>query len=530
MTALVRHVLVKVSRRWRAAGVQARSALAATTLLAVVIAGAGVVLLATLQHDLVQGIDASNTAIAQGISAQVSADVFAATPGPEGQEDLESAIAEGAPRRAVVQVLDSTGSVVASSAEVAEEPPLITDLPSPGARDTSRIHVRFDDDAYRAIAVSGSVGGRAFTVVVAQSLGSVEDSLHIAEITLAVGLPFLLLVVALATSVFVGRSLRPVGAIRRAVERITERQLAERVPVPEGRDEVSRLARTMNAMLTRLETSAGAQRQFVADASHELRSPIATLQAAADIAASVPGSITTAELAELVGGESRRLERLVSDLLLLARHDDDGVRVRAEEVDLDDLVDAEARRLRATTALHVEVDLVAARVVGDPHSLSRVLRNLSDNAVTHAESWVQIRLRKVGDSAVLEVANDGPVIKATDADRVFGRFVRLEESRARDRGGSGLGLAIVQELVGAHRGTVGVVPQEQGARFRVVLPLLVLDGADGELDDENEFDSKDKFDEPGEVGEPAAVGQDVQGRSAGVPVRPGGSTRSRPDR
>jgi len=530
MTALVRDVVARASRRWREAGVQARSALAATALLAVVIAGAGAVLLMTLQHDLVQGIDSSNTAIAQGISAQVSADVFDASPGPEGQEDLESAIAEGAPRRAVVQVLDSTGSVVASSAEVAGEPPITTDLPSSGASDTSRIHVRFDDDAYRAIAVSSSVGGQAFTVVVAQSLGSVEDSLHIAEITLAVGLPLLLLVVALATSVFVGRSLRPVGAIRRTVERITERQLAERVPVPEGRDEVSRLARTMNAMLTRLEASAGAQRQFVADASHELRSPIATLQAAADIAASVPGSTTTAELAALVGGESRRLERLVSDLLLLARHDDDGVHLRAEEVDLDDLVDAEARRLRATSAVHVEVDLVAARVVGDPHALSRVLRNLSDNALTHAESRVQIRLQKAGDSAVLEVANDGPAIEPADADRVFGRFVRLEESRARDRGGSGLGLAIVRELVGAHRGTVAIVPQEQGARFRVVLPLLVLDDAGDALDGDDAFDGESGFDEPGAADGAAVVGHGAPRRPAGVPVRPDGSTRPRPDR
>jgi len=458
MTALVRDVLARTARRWREAGVQVRSALAATALLAVVITGAGGVLLMTLQHDLVQGIDASNTAIAQGIGAQVSADVFRATPGPEGQEDLESAIAEGAPRRAVVQVLDSTGTVVASSAEVAGEPAITTHLASSGAADTSRIHVRFDDDAYRAIAVGGAVGGQAFTVVVAQSLGSVEDSLHVAEITLAVGLPVLLLVVALATSLFVGRSLRPVGAIRRAVERITERELAERVPVPDGRDEVSQLARTMNAMLTRLEASAGAQRQFVADASHELRSPIATLQAAADIAASVPGSTTTAELAALVGGESRRLERLVSDLLLLARHDDDGGHLRAEEVDLDDLVDAEARRLRATSSVRVDVDLVAARVLGDRHALSRVLRNLSDNAVTHAESWVQVRLQQVDGSAVLEVANDGPAIGPADVDRVFGHFARLRESRARDSGGGGLGLAIERELVSANRGTVAVVP------------------------------------------------------------------------
>jgi len=497
VTRLARVRLARPGTRWRRAGVQVRSAVAATLLQAVVIAGAGVVLLVMLQHDLVQGIDSSGTAVASGISAQVGPGALGADPDPEAQEDLGTAIADGAPRRAVVQVLDAGGRVVASSAEVAGEPALTTDLPAAGTSETSRLHVTFDDDAYRALAVGGSVQGARYTVVVAQSLGSVEDSLHTAEIALAVGVPLLLVVVAGATFVFVGRSLRPVGAIRRSVEQIGERQLDERVPVPEGDDEVSRLARTMNSMLTRLEASSGAQRQFVADASHELRSPIATLQAGADIAVAVPGATTTAELAHLVAGEAQRLERLVADLLLLARADDDGVRAHAEEVDLDDLVDAEARRLRATTRLELGFEFVAARVLGNRHALSQVLRNLTDNAVRHARTSVHVRLAVEGPCAVLEVTDDGPGISAADARRVFGRFVRLEASRARDSGGSGLGLAIVAELVAAHRGTVAVVPRDAGARLRVLLPLLrpddaADDTADGAADDEGQEGSANR--------------------------------------
>jgi len=495
----VQAVVGRLLRWWRSAGVQVRSALAATVLQALVIAGAGLILLFTLQHVLLQGIDSSNNAIAQGIRAQISAEVLSSAPDPEAQEDLETAIADGAPRRAVVQVLNAEGAVVASSVEVLGEPALTQDVPRTGGTATSRIHVRFDDDAYRVLAVSGAAGGAGFTVVVAQSLGSVEDTLHVAEVVLAIGVPVLLVVVALATFVFVGRSLRPVGAIRLAVERISERQRGERVPVPEGSDEVSRLARTMNAMLARLETSSSAQRQFVADASHELRSPIATLQAAADIAVSVPGVTSAGELAHLVQGESRRLERLVSDLLLLARADDHGSPARAEEVDLDDLVDAEARRLRSSSLLDVRVDLVAARVRGDLHALSRVLRNLTDNSVRHARTWVSISLRVQGDSVVLEVANDGPEIAPEDAERVFGRFVRLEESRARDSGGSGLGLAIVRELVIAHGGTVAVVPQRGGACLRVVLPLLMIDDVD-DLHDAGDVGDLDGSPGPGVVG------------------------------
>ncbi|MGI4896613.1 MAG: HAMP domain-containing sensor histidine kinase, partial [Janthinobacterium lividum] len=336
-------------------------------------------------------------------------------------------------------------------------------------------------DPSRVLTTGGEVDGQRFTVIVGQSLEPVENSFETTLVILAVGVPLVLLVVAAATFLFVGHALTPVGAIRRAVENITGSDLTERVPVPPGRDEVARLAGTMNAMLERLDTAARVQRQFVADASHELRSPIATLQAGADIARLMSDSTGTEELVELVSGEARRLERLVADLLLLARSDDRGPRApeAAEELDLDDLVEAEVSRLRASTRLRVVVRLSPTRVVGNAHDLSRLLRNLTDNAVSHAQQKVEIELRREGGDAVLEVANDGDPIPVEDRERVFDRFVRLDESRTRDAGGSGLGLAIVREISTAHHGRVQVVDTGcHEARFRLVLPITLLPDAE----------------------------------------------------
>ena len=259
-------------------------------------------------------------------------------------------------------------------------------------------------------------------------------------------------VVALTTWFAVGRALAPVEAIRREVDAISAAQLHRRVPQPKADDEIGRLAATMNRMLERLESARNSQRRFVSDASHELRSPITTIRQHAEVALAHPDRVTAAELAEVVLAEQQRMQRLVEDLLLLARADEHVPLPRAA-VDLDDLAFEEGHRLRSATSKRVDTSGVnAVRVQGDADALRRMVRNVGENAVRHASSRVDVTLVERGEEVVLTIDDDGPGIPATERARVLQRFVRLDDARSRDEGGSGLGLSIVDEVVRAHGG------------------------------------------------------------------------------
>lgn len=288
------------------------------------------------------------------------------------------------------------------------------------------------------------------------------------------GVPLLLVLVGVTTWTVVGRTLAPVDAIRREVDEVSGHELHRRVPDPDTGDEIARLAATMNRMLDRLEVSQARQQRFISDASHELRSPVATIRHHAEIALAHPGQGTGADLAEIVLAEDLRVERLVEDLLFLAQADEHTLRIGRHVLDLDDLVFDEAARLRATTDLRVDVSGVSGgRVDGDATQLRRVLRNLCDNAVRHTRSTIWLSLEGRAAGVVLGVADDGDGVAAAEQERVFERFVRLDEARARDDGGSGLGLAITAEIVAAHDGTVTVSDGSGGgARFEVVLPAV----------------------------------------------------------
>jgi signal transduction histidine kinase len=366
--------------------------------------------------------------------------------------------------------------VVASTADVAGEAPLSDLRPRGGAEVRADHKLPVGDEGMFRIVAHGVGGpGGTYTVLVGQALGPVAANIREAGALLLLGSPLLLLVVGGATFWFVGRSLRPVEAIRREVTGITASQLHARVPVPEARDEVARLAETMNAMLDRLEAAANAQRRFVADAGHELRSPLATVQAGLELlrARSLPEQATVT--VEMLQAEAVRLDRLVGGLVLLARADENGLRPRLADVDLDDLVGAERSRLAGqhpdlVRSVHIE----PVRVRGDAHQLAQVLRNLTDNAARHATSTVRLRVTSdpTAGCAVVEVSDDGPGVPAADRGRIFERFVRLDDSRQRASGGTGLGLAIVGEVVAAHGGTVTVTDAAGGgAVFQVRLPL-----------------------------------------------------------
>jgi signal transduction histidine kinase len=313
----------------------------------------------------------------------------------------------------------------------------------------------------------GSSVGRDVVVLVALPLDSVRAATDTVLFYLLFGVPILIVVAGVATYFFAGRALRPVEAIRVRVAAMTEKDLAQRVPVPAAHDEVGRLAETMNGMIARLENAQGVQRRFVADASHELRSPLATIAAGLELVqrdTSDPGTIAALRV------ETSRLGRLVDALLLLARADERGLRPRREEVDLDEVAEGERGR-PGDGGVRAEVRAEPVRVIGDRGQLVRVLRNLVDNARRHARSRVVVTVARHGDAAVIEVSDDGPGVPAADRARVFERFVRLDDARARSDGGSGLGLAIVAEVVAAHGGTVELADAPGGgALFRVRLP------------------------------------------------------------
>jgi signal transduction histidine kinase len=280
------------------------------------------------------------------------------------------------------------------------------------------------------------------------------------------------LLVGLLVWIIGGRALRPVEAIRSEVADITGSGLHRRVPQPSSDDEVARLARTMNEMLDRLERSAATQRRFVADASHELRSPLAALQATLEVALAHPDPDAWPAVSADALDEVRQLHRLVEDLLVMARVEESKTPERREAVDLDEVIMREGRRQRATGPKAIDLHGVSGgRVGGDPDQLLRVVRNLMDNAQRHAATRVAVELHEQGDVVELTVADDGPGIAPEDRQRIFDRFARLDESRTADDGGAGLGLAIVKEIVLAHGGTIEVADSDAGTRFCVRLPL-----------------------------------------------------------
>lgn len=297
------------------------------------------------------------------------------------------------------------------------------------------------------------------TVVAALPLAEVSRSLAAVRQALWVGLPVVLALLGLLTWTVTGRALRPVEAMRSEAEAITHTTLHRRLPEPARADEVGRLARTMNAMLDRLEGAAEQQRRFVADASHELRTPVATMRTELEVAQQAGDHASLRDAVDGALREEARLEALLTDLLLLAAAESPVPGERAQPVDLGGLVAAEARRPRAVP---VEVD-GAGTVTGSEKQLERAVRNLLDNAARHASTCVHVTV----DGGRLLVDDDGPGIPLADRSRIFERFTRLDEGRARDDGGSGLGLSIVRAVAAAHGGTVCVedAPGLGGARF-----------------------------------------------------------------
>ncbi|MER7580561.1 ATP-binding protein [Kitasatospora sp. NPDC097691] len=316
-------------------------------------------------------------------------------------------------------------------------------------------------------------GSSPFTIYVLATPFAAEASLHTIDPVLRVGVPAAALLVALMAWVATSRALRPVEAIRAELAEIGEHRLDRRVPVPPSGDEITRMARTTNATLDRLERSAAQQQRFVADASHELRSPIAALRTNLEVSLAHPERTDWPAATQEALTSVERLQQLTEDLLFLARGTHPATAGQLTTVDLAavlrELADQYRPVLDARLVLRVDTP-EAVLVRGSRIRLHRLVRNLLDNAKRHAATEVVLSARQTAFGCVLEVRDDGPGVPPEDRERIFEPFTRLDEARSRDAGGSGLGLAIAADVATRHGGTLRVAHAPRGARFVLELP------------------------------------------------------------
>ncbi|HUX04351.1 MAG TPA: ATP-binding protein [Acidimicrobiales bacterium] len=376
----------------------------------------------------------------------------------------------------VVQVTNAQGNQVwAASSAIASAPVLAVaygDVTSRTGFSLRQLH-----PVSSAVDISQLSEGQVQTVQTSRGSGlifafvygaSISHSVGVLLASVAISFPLLLLLAGGLIYLGIGLALAPVEAIRRRVDAIAGRDLSERVPLTGGDDEIARMARTVNAMLDRLEAASKFQQEFVSNASHELRSPLTTLLATVERAAADPATTNWSDVTDTVMREGRRLDGLIDDLFWLARHDENQIESVSVDVDLDDLLYEESQRIRAMSDVGVDTSAVQpVRVVGDPKMLKRMIRNVVDNAARYATSELTFASHYEGPLAVVTVADDGEGIDVADSARFFERFVRADPARNRQSGGTGLGLSIVTDIVVRHGGSARFVEVPRGSKIEL---------------------------------------------------------------
>ncbi|NED97554.1 HAMP domain-containing protein [Phytoactinopolyspora alkaliphila] len=374
---------------------------------------------------------------------------------------------------AIAQVVDDQGRVLASTPGGDQLVPIVggddlTAVRSGGAVDLDGTRLG-QPEPYRAVGVPIELVEHPQTVIVAVSLAEQHRTARLLRIGVIASGSGVAVAVALLCWFITGRTLRPVEELRRGAAEITGTGQQRLLPVPAARDELWRLATTLNDMLIRLEAASSRQRAFVADAAHELRSPIAALRTELEVALAHPDAVDPHETAQEALQEVDRMGRLVDDMLVLARLEE-GRRSSTWLIDMNDVVrDVLATLREARVPISAEPG-ESAMVHGNPEALARMMRNLIVNGVRHAASRVEVTIAVTDHVIEVRVGNDGPAIPPRHRERVFERFTRLDDARSRDAGGTGLGLAIVREIARAHGGDVEAGDVPSGACFIVRLP------------------------------------------------------------
>ena len=416
--------------------------------------GAGVVLIGVVEREMVTQIDSTLRANADFIDRSLKSG--AGLPTREGPTDL------------YVQFVAADGRVAGASTAAEGLPALA----APRERASTRI-LTANDPVLRdlRVLVSPAPTDASMTLIVARSSAGVSDVrdtlVRVLVVMVVAGsalLGFLIWIV-------VGRALRPVDRMRRRVDAISERDLGQRLDAPGTGDELDRLADTLNELLERLDVAVTRERQFVGDASHELRTPIAGLRALLETESPDPASVVQVRAEALA--RLSQLQDLVEDLLVLAKADEASAGVSTGPVDLDELVLSQARQMARTTTLQVDTANVSGgQVTGRDTDLARVIENLATNAARHASGCVAFSVRQLDGDVEFTVTDDGPGIPPRNRARIFERFSTVEDARSSGNGRAGLGLSIARSIVTAHHGSIHIEDAPGGgARFVVRLPM-----------------------------------------------------------
>ena len=448
-------------RWWRSRSLRLRVTAAATLVLAVGLAVGIAVLSALFVRSRVADVDRSIRVEAATVTALAASD------------SLPQPLPAPASGLGFAQVLDATGAVVAATASTSNVLPML-----PLSRVTTKAGHAFTAHSsavgpasLRIVVVPATVSGARGYVVAAAPLTDVTTTLNALGHVLVIALPILVLAAAAATWVAIGAALHPVDRLRAEADAVEARDFAgadpPRLEVPSSGDELRRLAMTLNRMLARLHGSSAQQRSFIADAAHELRSPVASVRTQLEVALEVPTqphewpAVVRSALHDV-----ERLGRVADDLLLLARLDSGAVGPPRERIDVATLVAPSQlgdRAVLVDTGPH-------ACVIGDAKSLHRVIENLIANASRYAQSRVAVCIEANDTHVALHVDDDGPGIPVADRERALERWVRLDADRSRDRGGAGLGLAIARDIARAHAGDVVLTESPLGG-LRATLRL-----------------------------------------------------------
>ncbi|HEY2127811.1 MAG TPA: HAMP domain-containing sensor histidine kinase [Streptosporangiaceae bacterium] len=451
-----------LGRWWRRRSLRGRVTLAATAALAVALAAAALLLASALRLALIRDLDNSARQGAREVAALAAANRLPATV-PVG------------PGTVSIQVLDRQGRITHVSPDGDWLVPLLP--PGLAAANARAGRAVFLDGRpfglpgeVRVATVAVRGGG---TVIAAVAYDPVAESLGTLGHALIIGTPVLLVLLAGASWLIVGSTLRPIAELRRGAQDVTRTGQPRALPVPAAHDEVHSLAITLNDMLSRLGAAQQRQRGLISDTAHELRSPIASIRAQLEVALDHPDSQDWQQTAGDVLADTLRLAALAEDLLVLARLDEADRPRAVQDVALNTLAADVVSRYPDAPVPVVLAQAEPCQVIGDPDGLGRMLGNLIDNAARYARTQVAVSVSLDGTAARLCVADDGPGIPAVDRERAFGRFTRLEAARSRDgddAGGSGLGLAIVRATAWAHGGSAWLEDAAPGLRAVVLLP------------------------------------------------------------